>query len=191
MLEGDGLKCKPSKCEILKDSIKYLWRMVDKHDIRSDPDAVEAVLIWKLPKTEQQLMSFLGFANYYREFIKDYADKIYPMQQLMRHKSKKFTWNKAAEESFQRIKTEKCEAPVLGMPTEKGIYVLDTDASVVAIFGIIHQEQEWNRKTVLRPIAYGTKVLSDTEMKYGAPMAEMVAVATIVEKKLEQEDGTL
>ena len=38
------------------------------------------------------------------------------MQQLMRHKGKKFTWNNAAEESFQRIKTELCEAPVLGVP---------------------------------------------------------------------------
>ena len=100
----------------------------------------------------------------------------------MRHKGKKFTWNNAAEESFQRMKKELCEAPVLGMPTEKGMYVLDTDASVVAISGILHQEQEWNGKTVLRPIAYGSKVLSDTEMKYGAPKAEMFAVVTFVEK---------
>ena len=56
------------------------------------------------------------------------------------------------------------------------------DASVVAISGILHQEQEWNGKTVLRPIAYGSKVLSDTEMKYGAPKAEMFAVVTFVEK---------
>ena len=181
-MKRSGLKCKPSKCEILKDTIKYLGRMVDKHGIRPDPDAVEAVLTWKSPKTEHQLMSFLGFANYYREFVKGYADKVYPMQQLMRHKGKKFTWNNAAEESFQRIKKELCEAPVLGMPTEKGMYVLDTDASVVAISGILNQEQEWNGKTVLRPKAYGSKVLSDTEMKYGAPKAEMFAVVTFVEK---------
>ena len=68
------------------------------------------------------------------------------------------------------------------MLTEKGIYVLDTDTSVVAISGIIHQEQEWNGKTALRPIAYGSKVLSDTEMKYGAPKAEMFAVVIFVEK---------
>ena len=132
--------------------------------------------------TEHELMRFLGFANYYREFIKGYADKVYPMQQLMRHKGKKFTWNNAAAESFQRLKNELCETPVLGMPTGKGMYELDTDASVVAISGILHQEQEWNGKTVLRPIAYGSKVLSDTEMMYGAPKAEMFAVITFVEK---------
>ena len=66
------------------------------------------------------------------------------------------------------------------MPREKGMYVLDTDASVVAISGILHQEQEWNGRTVLRPIAYGSKVLSDTEMKSGALKAEMFAVVTSV-----------
>ena len=177
-----GLKCKPSKCEILRDSIKYLRRLVDKHGVRPDPEAVEAVLTWKAPKTDTQLMSFLGFANYYREFIKGYADKIYPMQRLMRNKGKKFTWTDEAQVSFENIKRELCEAPVLGMPTEKGMFVLDTDASVVAISGILHQEQEWNGRTVLRPIAYGSKVLSDTEMKYGAPKAEMFAVITFVEK---------
>ena len=67
----------------------------------------------------------------------------------MRHKAKKFTWNNETEESFQRMKKELCEAPVPGMPTEKGMYVLDTDASVVAISGILYQEQEWNGKRVL------------------------------------------
>ena len=70
-----GLKCKSSKYEIPRDSTKYLGRMVDRHDVRSDPDAVEALLTWKAPRTDTQQMSFLGFANYYRDFIKGYADK--------------------------------------------------------------------------------------------------------------------
>ena len=177
-----GLKCKPSKCEILRDSIKYLGRMVDRHGVRPDPEAVEDVLTWKAPRTDTQLLSFLGFANYYREFIKGYADKVYPMQKLMRNKGKKFEWNDEAQIAFENLKRELCEEPVLGMPTEKGMYFLDTDASVVAISGILHQEQEWNGRTVLHPIAYDSKVLSDTEMKYGATKAEMFAVVTFVEK---------
>ena len=155
---------------------------MDRHGVRPDPEAVEAVLTWKAPRTDTQLLSFLGFANYYREFIKGYADKVYPMQKLMRNKGKKFEWNDEAQVAFENIKRELCEAPVQGMPTEKGMYVLDTEASVVAISGILHQEQEWNGRTVLRPIAYGSKVLSDTEMKYGAPKAEMFAEVTFVEK---------
>ena len=93
-----------------------------------------------------------------------------------------FTWTDEAQVSFENIKRELCEAPVLGMPTEEGMFVLDTDASVVAISGILHQEQEWNERTVLRPIAYGSKVLSDYEMNYGATKAVMFAVITFVEK---------
>ena len=171
-----GLKCKPSKCEILRDSIKYQERMVDRHGMRPDPEAVEAVLTWKAPRADTQLMSFLGLAIYYREFIKRYADK------LMCNKGKKFEWSDEAQTAFENIKRELCEAPVVGMLTEKGMYVIDTDASVVAISGILHQEQELNGRTVLRPIKYGRKVLSDTEMKYGAPKAEMFAVVTFVEK---------
>ena len=156
--------------------------MVDRHGVRPDPEAVEAVLTWKAARTETQLLSFLGFANFYRELIKGYADKVFPMQKLMRNKRKKFEWSDEAQTAFDNIKWELCEAPVLGMPAEKGMYVLDTDASVVAISGILHQEQEWTGRTVLRPIAYGSKVLIDTEMKYGTPKAEMFAVVTFVEK---------
>ena len=100
----------------------------------------------------------------------------------MRNKGKKFEWNDEAQVAFENIKRELCEAPVLSMPTEKSMYVLDTDASVVAISEILHQKQEWNGRTVLRPIAYGSKVLSETEMKYGAPKAAMFALVTFVEK---------
>ena len=45
-MERAGLKCKPSKCEILTCE-KYLGRMVDRHGVRPDPEAVEAVLTWE------------------------------------------------------------------------------------------------------------------------------------------------
>ena len=56
----DDLKCKSSKSEILRNSIKYLERMVDKHGLRPDPDAVEAVITMKAAKMETKLMNFLG-----------------------------------------------------------------------------------------------------------------------------------
>ena len=68
------------------------------------------------------------------------------------------------------------------MPTEKRMFVLNTDASVVAISGILHQEQEWNGRTAPRSIAYGSKVLSDTEIKYSAPKREIFAVVSFVKK---------
>ena len=85
--------------------------------MRPDPEALEAVLTWKAPRMDTQLVSFLGFANYYREFIKGYADKVYPMQKLVRKKEKKFEWNEETQTALENIKRELCEAPVLDMPT--------------------------------------------------------------------------
>ena len=75
------------------------------------------------------------------------------MQQRMCNKGKQFEWNVKVQAAFENTKPELYEAPVLGMFTKKGKYVLDTDASVVAISGILHQEQELNGRTALRPTA--------------------------------------
>ena len=61
--------------------------------------------------------------------------------------------------------------------------MLGTDASVLRYLGILCQEQEWSGRTVLRPKAYGCKVLSDTELKNGEPKVYMFEVITSVARK--------
>ena len=58
-----GLKSKPSKGEIVRDSIKYPGRMVGGHGLRPDPDAVEAVLTWKAPKNGHTAHEFRGICQ--------------------------------------------------------------------------------------------------------------------------------
>ena len=101
-----GLKCKPSKCEILRDSIKYLGRMVDRHGVRPDPEAVEAVLTWKAPQNGHTAPELPRVCQFIPRIHKGYADKVYPMQKLMRNKGKKFEWNDEAQIAFENIKRE-------------------------------------------------------------------------------------
>ena len=63
------------------------------------------------------------------------------MQQLMRNKGRKFSWTDKPQISFGNSKREVFEAPVFGMLTEKGVFMLDTDASVFAISGILHRNK--------------------------------------------------
>ena len=79
------------------------------------------------------------------------------MQKLMRNKGKKFEWNDEAQVAFEIMKRELCEAPVLGMPTEVGMYVLDTDASVVAISGILHQNKNGMEERFFVPLHMAAK----------------------------------
>ena len=55
------------KCKV---SINYVGKIVDKHGIRPDRDAVEAVLLWKSPRSKKKLIIFLGFAKFFRETLK-------------------------------------------------------------------------------------------------------------------------
>ena len=179
------LKCKPSKCEILRDSIKYLGRMMDRHSVRRDPEAAEAVLTWKMEgsQNEHTAHELPRFCQLLPRVHKRICRQSVSHTEANAQQRKEVRMERRSSSCLREHKVGTVRSGiVLGMPTEKGMYVLDTDASVVPISGMLHQEQEWNGRTVLPPIAYGSKVLSDTEMKYVAPKAEKFAVVTFVEK---------
>ena len=87
--------------------------------------------------------------------------------------------NLSREKSKNIVKLRFCEA---NRKRHVDSRCVCTNESVVAILEIMHQEQEWNGKTVLRPIAFGSKVLNVVEMTHGAPKAQISAVVTFVEK---------
>jgi hypothetical protein len=72
-LEQNGLKVKFSKCDVYKKQIKYLGHLVSHGEIEPDPEKIEALYQFKLPKRLVQVQSFLGLANYYRKFIKNFG----------------------------------------------------------------------------------------------------------------------
>ena len=102
-------------------------------------------------------------------------------QELLK-KNQHFCWEERHQEAFDSVKQALSNATTLAAPNEQGRFVLDTDASTVAIAGILHREQEYNGKTILRPIVYGSKSLTKTQLNYGAPKLEMYAVFYFVEK---------
>ena len=180
-LRQAGLKCKPEKCDLLKQSVKYLGRVVDAEGMKPDPEAVEPVISWRPPRNLKEMQSFLGFANYFRDFIQDFSAKAYPLKQLTR-RSVEYKWSDECQQSFDELKRLLTSEPVLKLPDSSGRFILDTDASAVAIAAVISQQQEEDGEIKDHPIAYGSKSLSDTEKCYGAPKAEMLAAVYFIEK---------
>ena len=138
----------------LRSEAKFLGRIIDGEGMRPDPEAKAKVQDWEAPRNKCEMSSFLGFANYYRELIQDYATKSHPLASLVR-KNITYRWTEAAQKAFDEVKTALTSAQTLALPTEHGLFVLDTDASNVGIAGILHQEQEWKGRLILRPVYYG------------------------------------
>ena len=180
-LREAGFKMRAEKCDFMRTETKYLGRVVSAEGIKPDPAAVSKIQEWMPPRNKEELQSFLGFANYYRDFIPFHAAKVQPMQELLR-KNQHFYWKEKHQEAFDSVKQALADATALAAPNEEGRFVLDTDASAVAIAGILHQEQQYNGKTILRPIVFGSKSLTRTQMNYGAPKLEMYAVFYFIEK---------
>ena len=86
-----------------------------------------------------------------------------------------FMWGAEQQKAFNEIKKALIEATALAQPDSEGEFVLDTDASAVAISGILHQWQGPPGERRLRPIVHGSKKLTTTQAKYGAPKLEMFA----------------
>ncbi|KAL1534042.1 hypothetical protein AAHA92_31446 [Salvia divinorum] len=127
-LRAEKLYAKFSKCEFWLKEVNFLGHVVTAEGIRVDPAKVEAVQLWKTPKSPNEIRSFLGLAEYYRRFIEGFSKIARPMTQQLK-KGIKVNWTTECEASFQLLKEKLTTAPVLAVP-EPGIdYVVYTDAS--------------------------------------------------------------
>ena len=76
------LYAKAEKCSFHVASVSFLGFIVEKGQIKTDPAKVQAVAEWPTPTSRKQLQRFLGFANFYRRFIRDYSKVATPLTRL-------------------------------------------------------------------------------------------------------------
>ena len=131
---------------------------------------------WPVPRNVHHLRSFLGFAGYYRRFVPHYSHVAGPLNQLLR-KGERYVWGSEQDAAFAALKDALTGAPVLGLPTEDGYFILDCDASNCALGGVLSQVQ--GEREV--PLCYASKSLSDAERNYCTTRRELLAVVSFVE----------
>ena len=79
---------KPEKCVWKARKIGFLGVIIGPNRIEIEEGKVEGILGWPVPKTMKDVRKFLGLANYYRRFIKDFAQVARPMNMLTRKDEK-------------------------------------------------------------------------------------------------------
>jgi len=93
-------------------------------------EKVEAVLGWKTPNSLTEVQSFLGFANFYRRFIKNYSQVAKPLTELTKkEKGKGWVWNQEAEAAFKDLKYRFATAPILAHFDPAKPVIVETDTS--------------------------------------------------------------
>jgi hypothetical protein len=118
--------------------------VITTEGIGMDPDKVSTVVDWAPPTCVRELQSFLGFANYYRRFIKDYSKITAPLTELTR-KDKAFEWTEEAQQVMDKLKHAFTTGPILiSFDPDKEIRI-ETDSSDYAIGAVLSQQGESGR----------------------------------------------
>lgn len=165
------LKLQPSKCQFLKSEVSFLGHRISEAGVATDPDKVGAVRNWPTPMNVEQLRTFVGFASYYRRFVKGFADIAAPLHRLTQ-KGLKFAWSDACNDAFNQLRQKLSTTPVLSAVRHDGDFVLDTDASDTGLGVVLSQLQDGQE----RVIAYASCGLTKRERQYCVTRRELLAV---------------
>ena len=164
---------KAEKCEFHKQTVEFLGHILERGVVKADPKKVQTVLDWERPADRTQLRRFLGFANYYRKFIRNFSQIASPLNALTSTKNP-YVWTPQAEEAFLELKSRFTSAPVLTMPDPTRQFLVEVDASDSGVGAVLSQRSEQDHQ--VHPCAFFSRKLTPAERNYDVGNRELLAV---------------
>ncbi len=193
-LQQAGLKLKPEKCEFFHRKLKYLGFVVSDQGVECDPSMIEPVKTWPPPQDVKDLQKFIGFANFFRRFIKGFASIAEPMTSLLgsqvkkngkkgaqKKKPKEWVWGPQQQAAFENLKSALTSQPLLSYPDFSKPFIVRTDASTTGLGAVLLQDL--GDKAGPNVIAYGSRSLKPSEKHYSPYKLEFLALYWAVTKK--------
>ena len=171
LISDVNIRLNPTKCDFFSEQLTFLGHIVSVEGIKPDPKKIVAIQNISQPKNTKEVQSFLGLANFYRRFIQNFAEKAKPLHEITRQKIK-FKWEKSEQEAFDALKEALKSAPLRHHPDLNGPFILQTDASSIALGAILMQEE--NSKPYV--INYNSRLTNKAESKYTASELECLAI---------------
>ena len=139
LLAENGLVVNRAKCVLGVTELDFLGFHVNKDGIVPLPDKVEAIRATKSPTTIKELQRFLGMVGYYRRNIRSASGHLDHLFEALVGKPRKLNWTADCEASFQATKEALAKATMLHHPRPNAPLALTTDASKVAMGGVLEQ----------------------------------------------------
>ena len=168
-----GLRLKPSKCSFFRRQVQYLGHIISQNGVATA--RTQRVATWPTPSSKHDVQQFLGFAGYYRRFIKDFARIAQPLHRLT-ERTAVFTWT---TECNNALRQRLCSTPILAYPDFTRQFILDTDASETGIGAVLTQVNDEGGECV---IAYGSRLLTKPERRYRVTCHELLAVVSFTQQ---------
>ena len=176
-LEENDLFVKPEKCVWKVREVGFLGVIIGEDGVKMEKEKVQGVVEWPVPKSVKDVQKFLGLANYYRWFVKDFAKIAKPLHEMMR-KETKWNWGERQQKAFEELKERFTTEPVLVTPDLDREMRVEVDALDFATGGVLLikcEDERW------RPVAYIFKSLNEAERNYKIHNKEMLAIIWCLE----------
>jgi hypothetical protein len=156
-----------SKCSFYQKKIHYLGHIISKEGIAVDPEKIEAIIGWSVPKNVTEIRSIMGLAGYYRRFIEGFS-KIAHRITSLKNKGVKFQWTLDCEKSFQHLKQLLTSAPNFRIGDPNQDFIVCTDACKEGLGGVLNQN--------MFVVCYESKNLKEHERHYATHDLELASV---------------
>lgn len=163
-----NLKIHPEKTHFLQTTVVFLGYQIGEGGIKVDPGKIQAIKEYPAPRTKKEVQRFFGLANFYRQFIKNFAEIALPLNRLVR-KNAIFKWDSMCQRSFDELKEQLCAEHILAFPDFEKEFVVYTDASGEALGAVLHNSDG-------RPVNYASRTLKDAETRYSTVEKELLAI---------------
>jgi hypothetical protein len=170
--EANDLYVKPEKSEFFTTKVSFLGFIVEDGKLAMEEQKVSGIADWPPPQDESGVRSFIGFCNYYRKFIKDYADLCKPLNDLL-HKTTIWNWTDKRHASFEKLKATFVTRPVLLIPDYTKPFIIEADASLFATGAVLLQEDSNGDE---HPTGYLSLSLQPAERNYQVYDRELYAI---------------
>ena len=171
-LAENDLYVKPEKCKWKVKEVGFLGVVIRLEGIKIEEEKVRGVLDWPTPQEVKNIQKFLRLANYYCQFIKDFAAIARPLYNMVR-KDQKWEWTEQQKKVFGELKKRFIKELVLAAPDLDKKMRMEVDVLDYAIGEVLSMEcedRQW------RPVAFLSKSLNKTERNYKIHDKEMLAV---------------
>ena len=161
-LREDSVYAKYEKCAFKQSFVEFLGYIISPDSISMDQRKVVAIQELQPLTQLRDIQSFLGFANFYRRFIKGVSNFVQPLVALS-HKDQPFCWMLAEQNAFLALQSSFMSARVLPHPDPTMSFIVETNALDFAIGAIISQP---NNDGVHHPVAYYSRKFTALEINY-------------------------